>query len=227
MRIRRADRLGQWVSLGLLMQAAAAPALVHAQDNAAAQGGAAGAGQGGQASGRESDLVLQEIVVTGVRGSITRALQVKEESVGVVDVITAEDIGKFSDNNLSEALQRIPGVTIDRSELGEGNQINLRGLGPAFSRTEINGGSAFNGFDFSVLASELFSRITVEKSPTAASTEGGLAGTVYEETPKPFDFDDGLTATATMGGSLGQEGDTVPRGFALISKNWEIGRAHV
>jgi iron complex outermembrane recepter protein len=217
MRIRIEDRLGQWVSLGLLLQTAALPTLVHAQENAPAAAGAQGAGQ---ASKQESDLVLQEIIVTGVRGSITRALQAKEESVGVVDVITAEDIGKFSDNNVSEALQRIPGVTIDRSELGEGSQINLRGLGPAFSRTEINGGSAFNGFDFSVLASELFSRITIEKSPTAASTEGGLAGTVYQETPKPFDFT-GLTATATMGGSIGQEGDTVPRGFALISKNWD------
>jgi iron complex outermembrane recepter protein len=195
----------QWVSLGLLVPAMS-PMLTHAQDSAASR--------------ESSESVLQEIVVTGVRGSITRALQAKEESVGVVDVITAEDIGKFSDNNLSEALQRIPGVTIDRSELGEGSQINLRGLGPQFSRTEINGGSAFNGFDFSVLASELFSSITVEKSPTAASTEGGLAGTVYQETPKPFDYD-GLKATATLGASLGQEGDTVPRGFALISKNWD------
>lgn len=209
MRIKTGHGL-QWVSLGLA--ALAAPSIVGAQANAPAAAS--------QTAPPKSDMVLQEIVVTGVRGSITRALQVKEASVGVVDVITAEDIGKFSDNNLSEALQRIPGVTIDRSELGEGAQINLRGLGPAFSRTEINGGSAFNGFDFGVLASELFSQVTVEKSPTAASTEGGLAGTVYQETPKPFAFE-GLAATATAGASIGQEGDTVPRGFALISKNWD------
>ena len=120
MRIRKDDTLGQWVSWGLLVQAAAVPTLLHAQES----------GQAGQPSSTE---VLQEIVVTGVRGSITRALQVKEESVAVVDVITSEDIGKFSDNNLSEALQRIPGVTIDRSELGEGNQINLRANSPTFS----------------------------------------------------------------------------------------------
>lgn len=204
MRNRRIDRLGRCVSLGLLLQAAV-PAVAQQATSPATV---------------PSSESVEEIVVTGVRGSLTRALQAKQEAVSVVDVITAEDIGKFSDNNLSEALQRIPGVTIDRSELGEGNQINLRGLGPQFSRTEVNGGSAFNGFDFSVLASELFSTIRVEKSPTAASTEGGLAGTVYEETPKPFEFPD-LTATATMGASIGQEGDTVPRGFALISKNWD------
>ncbi len=207
MRIRTSHGL-QWVSLGLA--AIAAPALVAAQESAPTAA----------AAQPKSDGVLQEIVVTGVRGSITRALQAKEASVGVVDVITAEDIGKFTDNNVSEALQRIPGVTIDRSELGEGAQINLRGLGPAFSRTEINGGSAFNGFDFGVLASELFSQVIVEKSPTAASTEGGLAGTVYQETPKPFAFD-GFAATATAGASIGQEGDTVPRGFALFSNNWD------
>jgi iron complex outermembrane recepter protein len=208
MRMRTIGRLGQCVSLGLLLQAAATAGAQQATPSAA-----------GPASVPRSETV-EEIVVTGVRGSLTRALEVKQESVGVVDVITAEDIGKFSDNNVSEALQRVPGVTIDRSELGEGNQINLRGLGPQFSRTEVNGGSAFNGFDFSVLASELFSRITIEKSPTAASTEGGLAGTVYQETPKPFDFAD-FTTTATMGGAIGQEGDTVPRGFALISRNWD------
>jgi iron complex outermembrane receptor protein len=213
MRIKNEQKLQRWVSVGLAV--VVGPSVASAQESAARAPAQASGG-----SAQRSEVVLQEIVVTGVRGSITRALQIKEESVGVVDVITAEDIGKFSDNNLSEALQRVPGVTIDRSELGEGAQINLRGLGPAFSRTEINGGSAFNGFDFGVLASELFSRITIEKSPTAASTEGGLAGAVYQETPKPFDFE-GFAATATAGASIGQEGDTVPRGFALISHNWD------
>jgi TonB-dependent receptor len=160
-----------------------------------------------------------EIVVTGLRAGIERSLQEKQLSVAIVDVISAEDIGKFPDNNMAESLQRIPGITIDRSELGEGRTINLRGLGAGFTRSEINGGSALNGFDFSVLAPELFSKIVVQKSPTASTVEGGLAGTVLLETPKPFDIN-GSRIVATAGATFGQKSDTVPRVFGLVSQNW-------
>jgi iron complex outermembrane recepter protein len=160
------------------------------------------------------------IVVTGLRAGIERSLNDKRRAVNVEDVISAEDIGKFPDNNLAESLQRVPGITIDRSVTGEGQTINLRGLGPQFTRSEINGGTALNGFDFSVLAPELFSKITVEKSPVAKTVEGGLAGTIKEETPKPFDIP-GFRATMTSGLTIGDRGETMPRVFGLISKNWD------
>lgn len=160
------------------------------------------------------------IVVTGLRAGLERSLVEKRKAVNVEDVISAEDIGKFPDNNLAESLQRVPGITIDRSVTGEGQSINLRGLGPEFTRSEINGGTALNGFDFSVLAPELFSKITVEKSPTASTVEGGLAGTIKEETPKPFDIP-GFRATMTGGLTFGQQGEKTPRVFALVSQNWD------
>ncbi|MCC2977922.1 TonB-dependent receptor [Sphingomonas sp. PL-96] len=162
----------------------------------------------------------EDIVVTGLRAGIERSLSDKRSAISVVDVISAEDIGKFPDNNLAESLQRVPGITIDRSVTGEGQTINLRGLGPQFTRSEINGGTALNGFDFSVLAPELFARIEVEKSPTASTVEGGLAGTVKIETPKPFDIQ-GFRATVTGGVTIGQKAEPVPRFFGLVSRNWD------
>lgn len=170
--------------------------------------------------GQALDGTNSPIVVTGLRAGIERSLDAKRKAINVQDVISAEDIGKFPDNNLAESLQRVPGITIDRSVTGEGQTINLRGLGPQFTRSEINGGTALNGFDFSVLAPELFSRITVEKSPVAKTVEGGLAGTIKEETPKPFDIP-GFRATATGGITFGQSGEKTPRLFALVSQNWD------
>ncbi len=161
-----------------------------------------------------------EIVVTGVRAGLEKSLDAKRIAVSVVDTISSEDIGKFPDNNVAEALQRIPGVTIDRSELGEGRQINLRGLGGGFARSEINGGFAVNGLDFGVIAPELFNRITVEKSISASTVEGGLSGTIKTETVKPFDSE-GTRVIGVAGLTIGQKAKTVPRLFGLISKNWD------
>ena len=72
---------------------------------------------------------IEEVVVTGIRGSLRESLETKREAVGVVDAITAEDVGKFPDKNLAEALQRVPGIVINR-EFGEGERVNLRGTGP-------------------------------------------------------------------------------------------------
>ncbi len=81
---------------------------------------------------------LEEIVVTGIRASFSSAMDVKRQSFGVVDGIVAEDIGKFPDTNLAESLQRISGVSIDRS-LGEGSKITVRGVGPDFNLVLLNG----------------------------------------------------------------------------------------
>lgn len=114
----------------------------------------------------QQDENVERIQVTGIRGSVQESMNIKRESSGVVDAISAEDIGKFPDTNLAESLQRITGISISRNN-GEGNQITARGFGPDFNMVTLNGrtmpGSALPGgggtpnsraFDFSDLASE-------------------------------------------------------------------------
>lgn len=155
------------------------------------------------ASGAETTDAANDIVVTGYRESISQAQQLKRSAVGTQDNIVATDIAAFPDLNLAEALQRVPGVTITR-DTGEGRQIALRGLGADFTRTQLNGmevlGNTASGmdnrggvtrsraFDYSLFASELFNRVTVQKSFAAEQDEGGIAGTVQLFTAKPFDY---------------------------------------
>ena len=80
---------------------------------------------------------VEEVVITGFRSSLAQALGVKRNEAGAVDVIMAEDIADFPDQNLAEAIQRIPGVAITR-DAGEGRNISVRGLGPDFTRIRIN-----------------------------------------------------------------------------------------
>ncbi|NJM49534.1 MAG: TonB-dependent receptor [Sphingomonadales bacterium] len=161
-----------------------------------------------------------EIVVTGVRASLERAMDIKRESNGVVDAISAEDIGKFPDTNLADSLQRIPGVSISRVN-GEGSQVTVRGFGPAFNLVTVNGrqlatssvdavggdqnvdfGRATSrSFDFSNLAAEGVSRLEVYKTGRAASPSGGIGAAINIVTQRPLDGrDDGLRGS--VGGKL-------------------------
>lgn len=140
-----------------------------------------------------ADVTAQEseIVVTGTRASLGRALDLKRETVGVVDSISAEDIGKFPDQNVAESLQRITGVSIDRSG-GEGRFITVRGFGPEFNTVLLNGRllATENGgreFSFDVLPSELLSAAEVYKSATAEQQDGGIGSTVILRTARPLD----------------------------------------
>ena len=149
------------------------------------------------------DAVPDEIVVTGFRRSLDVAQAKKRAATGVQEVIVAEDIAAFPDQNLAEALQRVAGVAITRDS-GEGRRISLRGLGPEFTRTQLNGMEVLSNtasgldsrggvsrsraFDYSVFASELFNEVVVEKSWSAAQEEGGIGGTVGLRTGKPFDY---------------------------------------
>src|SRR6188768_1047841 len=81
---------------------------------------------------------LQEVVVTGLRGSLDASMRMKRDAIGVVDAINAEDIGKFPDTNLSESLQRITGISIDRRN-GEGALVTARGFGPEYNMVTLNG----------------------------------------------------------------------------------------
>jgi TonB-dependent receptor len=180
----------------------------------------------------ESDS-LEEVVVSGFRSSLEKSLENKRAATNFVDSISAEDVGKLPDNNLAEAIARIPGVQISRTN-GEGQQINLRGLGPSFTRVTLDGmpiSVASEGsvdqtarnreFDFDLLPSDLFSSLEVAKSPQARLVEGGLAGTVNLRPARPFDYD-GLNVTYKLEGAYQTSSEEVdPRASFLISQNWD------
>ena len=96
------------------------------------------------AEGEDDEDLIEEIVVTGIRGSLRQALDMKRDADNVMDALVAEDIGKFPDQNLAESLQRVSGVAIDRMR-GEGAQVSIRGLGPQFTRVLVNGRGALSG----------------------------------------------------------------------------------
>jgi len=187
--------------------------------------------QSDQAQAEAQDL--DSVTVTGVRASIQKSLVEKHSAGGIVDAISAEDIGKFPDLNLSESLQRIPGITLDRNGVGEGATVNLRGLGPEFTQVEINGMPGLSnggegragrtegsrGFNFEMFATELFSKATVYKTGLAEVDEGGLAGTVRLETPRPLDSQ-GTRMVASVLGNYSELTDSLnPRTAVLFSHN--------
>ena len=134
-----------------------------------------------------------DIVVTGIRSSLQGALNAKRNAPQVLDAISAEDIGKFPDKNIGEALQRVTGVQLSRAD-GEGAGVTIRGADPSLNRVEINGTTALSttvgggrDVDFRDLPSEFVNRLEVVKSATADMTEGGVGGTVRVITRRPFD----------------------------------------
>ncbi|RKE50576.1 MULTISPECIES: TonB-dependent receptor [unclassified Sphingomonas] len=153
-----------------------------------------------------------EIVVTGIRASLNRAIDIKRNSAGVVDAISAEDIGKFPDTNLAESLQRITGVSITRAN-GEGSQVAVRGFSGGFNLVTLNGrqlastsidtstGNAFavgtgRSFDFQNLASEGVATLEVYKTGRANIPTGGIGAAINVITRRPLDArEDGLSGS--------------------------------
>jgi TonB-dependent receptor len=180
---------------------------------------------------------LDEVIVTGYRKSLNAALDAKRDSVGSVDTIVAEDIAAFPELNLAESIQRIPGVSIQR-DAGEGRQISVRGLSPAYTRVRINGMEALTtvsssdadggtnrdrSFDFNVFASELFNNIAVHKTSSADIDEGSLGATVDLRTARPFDYN-GFTAVVGAKEDYNDlAGTLMPRYTGLISNTWADG----
>ena len=151
----------------------------------------------------EDDSIIEEVVVTGIRGSMRQSIDMKRDADNIVDALVAEDIGKFPDQNLAESLQRISGVAIDRVR-GEGSQVSIRGLGPQFTRVQVNGRSALSGaggsfagavggltsdrtFRFEAMQAELVQAVEVYKSAQANLLAGGMGGTINIRTRRPFD----------------------------------------
>lgn len=183
------------------------------------------------------------VIVSGFRSSLQKALNLKQQAVGVRDSIVAEDIGKFPEANIAESLQRVPGVILNRDESSaEGQRISIRGLPTEYSVTTLNGapvnttststiGSAARGFNYDVFASELFGRVDFYKTPLAELPEGGMGGVVDLMTPRPFD-----NPKRTIRYMLSESYNTMskkadPTGFALYSNTWGnwgllVGGAH-
>jgi iron complex outermembrane recepter protein len=181
-----------------------------------------------------------EVVVTGIRASLQQSITQKRNAETHIDVITAEDIGKMPDKNVADSLARVPGMTISSASGNEGgfdenDRVSMRGTNPSLTQTLINGHNMAAGdwfvlnqsgagvgrsISYTLLPSELVSRIEVRKSSEASLVEGGVTGSVDIITRKPLDFKKALTAEVTIGAVYAdQPKKTDPQFSALI--NWK------
>ena len=173
----------------------------------------------------QEEEAIEEIITVGIRGSLQRAMDIKRTSKGVVDAISAEDIGKFPDQNLAESLQRITGVSIDRQR-GEGSQVTVRGFGPEYNLVTINGRQmpTHNGtnrsFDFADLASEGVAGVQVYKTGRADVPSGGIGSTINISTPEPLTAQPTASLAAkTVFDRSTREGDEITPEFSGIYIN--------
>ena len=172
--------------------------------------------------------VIEEVVVTGIRSSLQRAQDLKRYSTGVVDAITAEDIGDFPDTNLAEALQRVTGVAIDRQR-GEGTTVTVRGFGADFNLVTLNGrqmpthSGLGRSFDFQDIAAESVSGVEIYKTSRANVPTGGIGATINIKTAKPLERP-GLNASVSASGMYDQSTRTgdefTPEVSAFVSQTF-------
>lgn len=185
------------------------------------------------AAQESNDDNVEVIQVKGIRGALASAMDVKRSSTGVVDAISAEDIGKFPDTNLAESLQRITGVSIDRTN-NEGNQVTVRGFGPSFNLVTLNNRQMPNSsaletagisrsFNFRELAAESVSGVEVYKTGRANVSSGGIGATININTARPFSMDEFVavwSAKAVMDTSVTTGDDVTPELSGMVSKTF-------
>lgn len=182
---------------------------------------------------QSTEETLEEVVVTGFRQSLENSTVAKRESVGFVDAIFAEDIGKFPDTNIAESFQRIPGIQIAREISGEGTTVAIRGLNTNFTRVLLNnapvavatapqeGSGANREVPLDMFPTELFSKLEVAKTPSADMVEGGSAGTINMRMARPFD-NEGQHLTYSIQGTDNSNADgTGSRGSLIASSTWD------
>lgn len=184
---------------------------------------------------QEAVTEVDEVVVTGIRSTLARALQLKQEAITFRDTILAEDIGKFPEQNIADALVRLPGVELVKDgNSNEGQTIRLRGLSAEFTVTTFNGapiyatsgggvGNASRAFNYDIFASELFGRVDIYKAPLAELTEGGIAGVVDLRTPRPFDRSGRQARYQFASAYNTQTEKSDPRGSFTLSNTWDNG----
>lgn len=174
----------------------------------------------------QDDEALEEIVVTGVRASLTAAVGIKRNSMQIVDALVAEDLGKFPDNNVVEAMQRIPGVQVtDRGE-GEVSVVSIRGLTDV--TTTVNGRNIFTSSGRSValadVPSTLINRVDVYKTRSPENIARGVAGQIDIHTNRPFDFEPGLQFSGQTRLIWQEQSDeTDPQASFLVTNRWDTG----
>lgn len=185
------------ISTAILLASAGSITSIHAEEKAPA--------------------TIEVIEVTGIFSSLNKSAAMKRDGKGIVDAISAEDIGKFPDTNLAESLQRITGVSIDRAN-NEGNQVTVRGFGPSFNLVTLNGRQMPNSsalasdgisrsFNFNEIGSESVSAVQVFKTGRADINTGGIGATINIESAKPFDYD-GFKSLVSVKGVVDTSVDT-------------------
>lgn len=209
--------------------AAAMPAYAQQADDAASKADGKSADKGG----------IEQVTISGIRGSLQKSLTQKRNADSHVEVITAEDIGKMPDKNVADSLSRVPGVTIGNAGATEGgfdeaDRVSMRGTSPSLTQTLINGhgvasgdwfvldqsGTVGRSVSYTLLPSELVGSVVVHKSSQASLVEGGVAGSVDIITRKPLEFKKQFTAEATLGAVYADlPGKTDPQISALV--NWK------
>jgi iron complex outermembrane receptor protein len=185
-------------------------------------------GQAAAVNPAEDPVVLDEFVVAGVRASMIRAQEIKQNSVQVMDSIVAEDIGKLPDNTVADALQRVPGIQVGRN-IGEVSTVVIRGL-PNLATT-LNGNEIFTGTGRGValqdIPSELIAGVDVYKSTSPDKIEGGIAGLIDIRLRRPFDFNKPQFAASAQG-IYGENADDMSYiGSVLVSDRWKVGAGEV
>jgi TonB-dependent receptor len=187
-------------------------------------------------STQDSGEQLEEVVVTGFRGSLQNSVAAKRDNITFSDSIYAEDIGKFPDLNLAESLQRIPGVQIARDVTGEGTSVAVRGLGRDFTQITLNGArvetasdsnidnvSQGRGIDLVLFPTELFRQLTVSKTATASQVEGAVAANIDLRIARPFDNEGFHVNYSAKGNYQETSEDWSPRLGFHASNTWDIG----
>ena len=171
-------------------------------------------------AGTSTDSALDELVVTGIRASVQKAQDIKRFAPSNVEAITLEDLGKFTDSSISDALQRVPGLNLQRNVRGYdgGDGISIRGLGPSYVQSTVNGrvlsgiptffGGGGRNLDYGSIPPEILAGVTVYKSPTASLVESGLAGEINIQTLRPLDFKSNSTSPYFGSVSAGAELET-------------------
>ncbi|KAF1686062.1 TonB-dependent receptor [Pseudoxanthomonas broegbernensis] len=203
------------------------------------------------AQDQQDATTLDTVVVSGLRSSLDNAMNIKRDTPGIVDAISAEDIGKFPDTNLAESLQRITGISIERRD-GEGAQVTARGFGPGFNLVTLNGrqvpgadgfgsgqaviggvGAGTRGFNFAQLASEAVNGVTVYKTGRAAQPSGGIGATIDILTARPFNNRGGDVVASAGVKALSDQSQTIGDNitpeisgifsYANPDKTWGVG----
>ena len=182
---------------------------------------------------------LQEVVITGIRASLQKSMDIKQNAVGVVDAISAEDIGQFPDASLGEAIARIPGVTVNRGSInqntaagaptatGAATGITVRGFGTQFNEALVEGRQVASGagqsFDFSTLGAEYVGEVDVLKTPDYSLSAGAIGATINVKFPNPFDHEGFQARAFGSATDYTNDGGVRPAFGALVSDTFADG----